>query len=297
MGELSHDPGAPAPESAGLPSNGGLSIGEISRMTGVSVATLRTWEQRHGFPEPHRLPSGHRRYDPAVVEAVLAVLRQREEGVRLETAIAEAQQPDGRSAPSVFSEVRRRSAYLEVHRIRKSTLYAITRAIEDEFCARADLPVLFAGFQQQRFYESVRSRWEDLARTARSTYALADFDDATTPGDRVVQVRLSPESPLRREWFVVCDAHGLPALLTAWEIPGQGDLPDREREFEAIWTVDPRAVRNASRVCAATSLAVGAPGAELLVRQLAEPSSRPLDPSASARLFNRIVTYLDRQNR
>jgi MerR family transcriptional regulator, light-induced transcriptional regulator len=296
MGEVD-DSTADAPEGGSLPSNGGLSIGEISRMTGVSVATLRTWEQRHGFPEPHRLPSGHRRYDASVVEAVLAVLRQREAGVRLETAIAEAQQPDGRSAPSVFTEVRRRSAYLEVHRVRASTLNAITRAIEDEFCARADQPVLFAGFQQQRFYDRARTRWEDLARTARTAYAIADFDEPAPAGDRVVRVRLNPESPLRREWFVVCDAHGLPALLTAWELPGQADRPDDQREFEAIWTVDPRAVRNASRVCAATSLSVGAPGAELLVRQLAEPSSRPLDPAASARLFNRIVTYLDRQAR
>lgn len=281
----------------GAPANGGLSIGEISRMTGVSVATLRTWELRHGFPVPHRLPSGHRRYDAAVVETVLTVMRQRESGTRLETAIAEAQQPDGRSALSVFSEVRRRSPQLEVHRLRKTTLSAISEAIEDEFCARADQAVLFAGFQRREFFEPERARWEDLATTARSTYVMADFDDSGTIGDRFVQVRLARESPLRREWFVVCDAHGLPALLTAWEVPGQAGRPDRDREFEALWTVDPRAVRNASRVCASTSLSARAPGAERLVRQLAEPSSQPLDPTASARMFNRIVTYLDRRLR
>lgn len=282
---------------AGAPPNGGLSIGEISRMTGVSVATLRTWEQRHGFPVPHRLPSGHRRYDPGVVQVVLAVLRQREAGIRLETAIAEAEQPDGRSAPSVFAEVRRRSPHLEVHRLRKPTLVAISRALEDEFCARADQPVLFGGFQRRRYYEPVRARWEDLAGTARAAFVMADFVAASAAGaagEHAVQVRLTSESPLRREWFVVCDAHGLPGLLTAWEIPGQAGKPDAERVFEAIWTVDPRAVRNASRVCAATALAVGAPGAELVVRRLAEPSARPLDAAASARLFNRIVTYLDR---
>ncbi|MEI5675217.1 DICT sensory domain-containing protein [Nocardioides sp. CCNWLW216] len=294
MGDSREEVRADAPSvGGGAPPNGGLSIGEISRMTGVSVATLRTWEQRHGFPVPHRLPSGHRRYDASVVEAVLTVLRQREAGTRLETAIAEAQQPDGRSAPSVFAEVRRRSPHLEVHRLRKATVSALSRAIEDEFCARADQPVLFGGFQKRRFYEPVRDRWEDLATTARATLVMADFD-GPLPGERAVRVRLTAESPLRREWFVVCDAHGLPALLTAWELPGQAGVRDQDREFEAIWTVDPRAVRNASRVCAATSLAVGAPGAELLVRQLAEPSSRPLDPSASARLFNRVVTYLDR---
>lgn len=273
---------------------GGLSIGEISRMTGVSVATLRTWELRHGFPVPHRLPSGHRRYDASVVEAVLSVLRQREAGIRLETAIAEVQQPGGRSAPSVFAEVRRRNPQLEVHRLRKPTLHAISRAIEDEFCARADQAVLVGGFQRQGFYAPVRDRWEDLAGTARSAIVMADFDRTAGQDGRVVRVRLSPESPLRREWFVVCDSPSLPGLLTAWELPGQAGRPDAEREFEAAWTVDPRAVRSASRVCAATSLAAGAPGAELLVRQLAEPPGRPLDAAAGTRLFNRIVSYLDR---
>lgn len=39
-----------------------LSIGALSRACGVPVETLRTWEQRYGFPTPERKPSGHRVY-------------------------------------------------------------------------------------------------------------------------------------------------------------------------------------------------------------------------------------------
>jgi methanogenic corrinoid protein MtbC1 len=39
-----------------------LSIGALSRATGVPVETLRTWESRYGFPVPERRPSGHRVY-------------------------------------------------------------------------------------------------------------------------------------------------------------------------------------------------------------------------------------------
>ena len=39
-----------------------LSIGELSSRTGVTPSTLRIWEERHGFPVPTRLESGHRRY-------------------------------------------------------------------------------------------------------------------------------------------------------------------------------------------------------------------------------------------
>ena len=44
-----------------------LSIGALSRATGVAVETLRTWETRYGFPVPERKPSGHRVYPVAAV--------------------------------------------------------------------------------------------------------------------------------------------------------------------------------------------------------------------------------------
>jgi MerR family transcriptional regulator, light-induced transcriptional regulator len=44
-----------------------LSIGALSRATGVPVETLRTWEQRYGYPVAERRPSGHRVYPLSVV--------------------------------------------------------------------------------------------------------------------------------------------------------------------------------------------------------------------------------------
>lgn len=41
---------------------GKLSIGSLARATGVPVETLRTWEQRYGYPVAERKPSGHRVY-------------------------------------------------------------------------------------------------------------------------------------------------------------------------------------------------------------------------------------------
>lgn len=43
-------------------SEGKLSIGALSRITGIPVETLRTWESRYGFPVPERKSSGHRVY-------------------------------------------------------------------------------------------------------------------------------------------------------------------------------------------------------------------------------------------
>lgn len=44
-----------------------LSIGALSKATGIPVETLRTWERRYGYPVPERKPSGHRLYALASV--------------------------------------------------------------------------------------------------------------------------------------------------------------------------------------------------------------------------------------
>jgi MerR family transcriptional regulator, light-induced transcriptional regulator len=51
----------------GTPSGPQLSIGALSRATGIAVETLRTWESRYGFPVPARKPSGHRVYPTSSV--------------------------------------------------------------------------------------------------------------------------------------------------------------------------------------------------------------------------------------
>ena len=54
-----------------------LSIGALSRATGIPVETLRTWERRYGFPKASRKPSGHRLYGlgaiPRLRRVVLAI--------------------------------------------------------------------------------------------------------------------------------------------------------------------------------------------------------------------------------
>lgn len=58
-----------------------LSIGALSRATGVPVETLRTWERRYGFPRPaSREDSGHRRYPIDAVDRLRLVVRALESG-------------------------------------------------------------------------------------------------------------------------------------------------------------------------------------------------------------------------
>lgn len=64
------------------PSSDLLTIGELSRLTGISTHTLRMWEKRYGTPNAQRLPSGHRRYPREEVPRLRAIAKAVESGYR-----------------------------------------------------------------------------------------------------------------------------------------------------------------------------------------------------------------------
>ena len=65
-----------------------LSIGGLSRVSGIGVETLRNWERRYGFPEPVRLDSGHRRYPSETVPRLRLVRRALDLGLKPSFALA-----------------------------------------------------------------------------------------------------------------------------------------------------------------------------------------------------------------
>ena len=290
----------PEPLSAQAPiETSSLTIGDLAQRTGVTPATLRVWESRHGFPRPRRRDSGHRRYDEHDVELVTQVLRRRDSGMRLEVAIAGVALADAATgtppgAPSVYAAMRHLHPNLQPQRLKKSTLVAVSWAIEDECCSRAEQPMIFGGFQKEHFYRAAQERWTELARIARSTMVFAAFSQEPDPVDRTTMVDLPQDAPMRREWAVVCDAPDYPAMLTAWELPGQSTVPDRLRLFEAIWTVQPGAVRDAARACAQTAHQLGHPQAAPLLYELADnPAPPPVALLQATSLLNRVVAYVD----
>ena len=276
-----------------------LSIGDLAERTGVKPATLRMWESRYGFPRAQRRDSGHRRYSEADVELVRQIVRRQDAGARLEVAIAElallqARVDDPPGAPSVYAVLRRKHPALLPQRLKKSTLIALSWAIEDECCARAERPIVFGAFEHERYFRAAEARWRELARTSRSTIVFAAVSDGAGPREGVSLVHLPEDAPMRREWAVVCDAKDFPVMLTAWELPAQSMVPDRDRLFEAIWTVHPGAVRDAARICAQVAVQLGHHDAAPLLYELAEnPPAPPVELLNAAGLLNRVVAYVD----
>lgn len=271
-----------------------LAIGDLADRTGVPAATLRSWEARYGFPHPVRLAGGHRRYTEPDIDAVLDVLRLRRAGYAMDAAVR-LTESGGHRPRSVYAELRRQHPELISQPLTKATLVALSHAIEDECAARAQEPLLFGGFQRPAFLRSSYARWVELARTAQVAVVFADLSSAADPQPGMpVEVALPRQSALQREWFVVCDAPDLPACLAAVERPGQRESHDVRRRFEAVWTVDPRAVRHASRIAAALAEEYRpgwrAAGLPLLADEPAEASA---DLHRMAELMHRMVGYLD----
>jgi MerR family transcriptional regulator, light-induced transcriptional regulator len=226
-----------------------MTIGDLVARTGVNEGTLRMWERRHGFPSPERLPSGHRRYRESDVELILQVTRDRAAGLSLPAAIARVRDSAPDTAASIFAGLRRRRPELQAIAMRKPHLLALSRAIEDESCARAERAVLFGAFQRERFFRQSEDRWRDLSRTAELAVVFADFERQRRPARGPVELRIDPSAPLNREWAIVCEAPGHAVCLAGVELPASGRRRDSAREFEVLWSVEPEVVHAAGEIC------------------------------------------------
>src|ERR1700761_3314273 len=101
-----------------------LTIGELVRRTGVAEPTLRMWERRHGFPEPTRTTSGHRRYSEAQVEQVQRVVAGRAAGLSLTAAIDRAQRRGNPEHLSLFAAIQRELPELRPRPLAKPVMVA-----------------------------------------------------------------------------------------------------------------------------------------------------------------------------
>ena len=276
----------------------GLAIKEVAERTGIAAATIRMWEQRYGFPEPARTASGYRMYTDEDVDALRRVSTLRDTGLSVPAALERARAASGSTdRPSIYGAIAGGDEPVPARRLRKRTLLAISRAIEDETLARAAGPVVIGAFQSVRNFQAVEHRYERLANAADACLVFADFDEVRERQGHPTEVPIGPQDVLGNEWAVVIDAPGYAACLLAWETPeSQRDdhLPDRERRFETLWTLDPRVVRRAALVGVALAARAGAEAGERLETVLRD---RPLAFEAPApaltALTNRIVGYLD----
>ncbi|MCW3006871.1 MAG: MerR family transcriptional regulator [Solirubrobacterales bacterium] len=271
-----------------------LAIRDVAQETGIAAGTLRMWEQRYGYPTPERTDSGYRRYSPDVIPVLRRVVDLRARGLTVPAAIEQARRDDlPTDRPSVYAAI---AGGQQPQLLRKATLVAMSRAIEDEAMMNAAAPITFGAFQEQRFYRHVEARWRRMAQRADAVTVFADFDEISRDAG-VLQLPIAPQDALGDEWIVVVDAPGYAACLVAWEPERgveRGGPADRDRRFEAIWTVDPGVTRRAAHAAARLVERKAPEEGERLSLLLADRplAMQPVAPALTA-LTNRIVAYVE----
>jgi MerR family transcriptional regulator, light-induced transcriptional regulator len=207
-----------------------------------------------------------------------------------------------RLSGSVYSQLRVKHPQLVPSRLRKSTLLALSWAIEDELAAKTKDAIIFGSFQCKAYYLAAEPRWQELAKSSRAAFVFADFPGrnpeaeqncARTDSGQLLHVPLADGAPMRHEWSVVCDAVEFPIAMAAYELPGQSRRRERDRVFESVWTLDSAAVRDAARVCTTVATQAGVAAAAALLDELAiEPASKN-DLASLESVFNRTLGYVD----
>jgi DICT domain-containing protein len=169
----------------------------------------------------------------------------------------------------------------------------MSHAMEDELCVRAERAVLFGSFQRERHYRHAEARWRELTRTSDYAVAMADFGELRQPRGGPVEVALERSDPLLREWALVCSGPGYGAALAAVERPGQRGMPDLERGFETLWTVDPEVVHQAAHICCEL-ISEATPRLSRQIERHLDAAQGPADDrfDVAAALTSRMVAYM-----
>lgn len=272
----------------------GLLIREVAERTGLAAGTIRMWEQRYGFPAPERAASGYRSYTEDEVAVLSHVAELRRTGLSVPAALERARAHRHPAPSTIFGAVPHEG---RARPLRKRTLVALSRAIEDQAMASAGRPLVMGAFQRGPHYRRVEHRYRRLAQMADLTVVFADFDgDASSGGPgEPFEVDIAADSTMGHEWAVVIDAPTFSACLSAWEPPvASPPENDMDRIFEAYWTLDPVVVRNATRsgaACARDSAPEVADRVDSLLRdrmQAPDAATAPLEA-----LTARMVAYLE----
>jgi DICT domain-containing protein/signal transduction histidine kinase len=186
----------------------------------------------------------------------------------------------------------------------KSSLVALSHAMEDQVLYGHGQPLVFANFQRERYYRQEARRYERISQIARQVYVLAapetDFLRQTVP---YKTVPLDLEDPLTQEWHLIIVDDAYATCLVCRERfhkPSEdtwfGQSLDPARQFEGIWSFEQETVIQAAQALIPKirgyrpDLDPLLQDAERYLQQRSQPSgSVSVNPALFA---ERLITYL-----
>ncbi|MFN4067189.1 MAG: DICT sensory domain-containing protein [Thermosynechococcus sp.] len=149
-------------------------------------------------------------------------------------------------ATSVLEELLARLPHLRSQLYFKTSLTALSHAMEDQVLANEDAPIIIACFQRERFYRQEAHRYQRIATKSNHVYVLAapETEFKNCSGDYET-VAFDPADALSQEWHLTVLGKNYSTCLVCREVQRSPAnrldvLPpmDAARRFEGIWTFD-----------------------------------------------------------
>lgn len=201
---------------------------------------------------------------------------------------------------SVLAEVLKALPQLRPQIYFKTSLTALSHAMEDQVLAGTEKPLVIACFQRERFYRQEAQRYRRIGLKSNQVYVLAapDTNFKNTSGIHE-NVAFEPTDALSHEWHLIVVAPTYATCLVCREREEVSNLPDiaemdQARRFEGIWTFDRRVACEAAKVLLQRILAYRPELAEKIeqARSLLSISSNQLQNVNPDPFADRLVTYL-----
>ncbi|WP_026798563.1 MULTISPECIES: DICT sensory domain-containing protein [Planktothrix] len=129
----------------------------------------------------------------------------------------------------------------------KSSLTALSHAMEDQVLAGTEQPLVIATFQQERFYRQEAQRYQKIAELTPQVYVMAALEtEFQNSSDIHETVAFDPQDKLSQEWNLLVLGQYYATCLVCVEredLVQNSDiteklLMDQARPFEGIWTSD-----------------------------------------------------------
>lgn len=229
-----------------------ITVGELARLTGVTVRTLHHYDEVGLLRPSARTPAGYRLYTEADVLRLQHVLVLRELGLALDDIAAVL---DGGAARADLLRCHRDALIARRGRL-DAMIASIDRALaldgEGPAMTSDDLKQLFDGFDPAEHEDEVRERWGDTEayrESARRTasYGPAEWtrlrDEAAAIGGALVE-RMRAGAPVDDpEVQALVERHRL--HIDTWFYPCSVEM---HRQLGQLYVSDPRFTANLDKI-------------------------------------------------
>ncbi len=181
----------------------------------------------------------------------------------------------------------------------KSSLTALSHAMEDQVLASGDAPLVIASFQRERFYRQEAHRYLRISEQTDQVYVLAAPEsEFTNQSEHYETIAFNPQDALASEWHLVVLGKNYASCLVCREVSPARQTQvselhvDQSRRFEGLWTFERTVVWRAAELMLQRIVQyrpeLAAKAAKGLI-PLQRPGISAIDPGPFA---ERLVTYL-----